>query len=117
MNEIASVDTKPVVLPCTAALLCLLSFSAIGWAAPVFAEIFRDFGVDSLQLRALSGIHWGWTLPLGCIVAAVLIRGSRQWSRRTNLKVDIAAIIFAIVMLLAFIYTIFVPGGGLSSVI
>lgn len=117
MNDIAPAEKKPVVLPCTAALLCLLSFSVIGWAAPEFAEIYRDFGIDLPRIRALSLIHWSWTIPMGCLVAAVLIRGSRHWSRSTNLKVDIAAIILAIALFVAFVCTILAPARGLRSVI
>ena len=111
MNEIDIAEKKPIVLPCIASFLCILSLFFIGWTAPAFMEMYRDFGVDPLppHLRVISHIHWFWTLPLGGLVAAGLILSSRHWSRKTTLSIDIAFIMLAILVFIAFVFAVFLP--------
>lgn len=111
MNETDIVKKKPIVLPCIAGFLCILSLFMIGWVAPVFVQMFQDFGIDPLpvNMQIISHIHWFWTLPLGCVVAAGLIWGFRHWSRKTNHVVDVVAIVSAVIIFVAFAFTAFIP--------
>ena len=113
MNETNTAQKKSVLLPCIAACLCLLSLSVIGWLGPVFGALFRghDDGLDPLPVdrQIIFHIHWCWTIPIGCIVAAILLWGSRQWSRRTSAVVSVAAIISAVGAIIAFLVTAFRP--------
>jgi hypothetical protein len=104
-------EKKPIVLPCIAAVLCLLFFLLIGWASPVFLEMYRDFGVDPLplSLRVISIIHWSWTLPLGGLVAAGLVWGSRHCPRKTTVLIDAVAIALAAGLFVMFIVSVFQP--------
>jgi len=111
MNETDTARKRPIVLPCIAGLLCVLSLFLIGKAAPVFVEMYRVFEIDPLppNILIISRIHWFWTLPLGSIIAAILIWGSRRWSRRTNLVVDVVCIVSAVTIFMTFAITAFVP--------
>lgn len=116
MNEPKDIEKKPILLPCIVGFLFTLSLFLIGWAAPVFVQMFRDFKIDPLPLniRIISHIHWLWTLPLGCLVASILIWGSRRWSRKTRLIVDVIAIVLAVIVFIAFVLTTFRPYVGMS---
>ncbi len=111
MTETTKAEKLPVAAPCVASVLWLLSLLFMGWTAPVFLEMFRDFGVDPLPypLRLISHLHWHWTLPLGGLIAAGLLWSSRHWSRRTTLAVDAVAMALAVVALIAFFCTVFRP--------
>lgn len=110
---------KPIVLPWIAACICLLSLLLIGMAAPVFLEMYSGFGIDPLplHLRIVALIHWIWTVPVGLFIASILIWGTKHWSRVTNLRIDVAAIVVAITVILAFAYaTLFIPVGGMRTI-
>ena len=111
MNKTEIFEKKPIVLPCIAAFLCIVSLFLVGWAAPVFMEMFRDFGVNPLplHLRVISRLHWVWTLPVGTLVAVGLMWSSRHWPRKTTLSIDTAAIALAIVVFIAFVLAVFQP--------
>jgi hypothetical protein len=111
MNKTVIIEKGSIILPCIAGFLCILSLFLIGWAAPVFMKMYRDFGIDPLppHLRVISLIHWFWTLPLGAVVAGGLIWSSRRWSRNTTLSINIAAMTLAILVFTGFVFTLFQP--------
>jgi len=95
---------KPLVLPCIAGSLCVISLLLIGVTAPEFVHTTRELVGSPLPLvtRIISHIHWEWTLPLGCMIAAVLIWGSRRWSRQTSNQADKIAIALSVLGFIAF---------------
>lgn len=120
MNATDKLEKKPIVLPCIAGCICILSLLLMGTAAPAFLEMYRDFGIDPLPvpLRVIAIFHWMWTVPVGLLVALVLIWGTRHWSRATNLRIDVTAIVLAITMVVAFAYTIlFTRVGGMRTIV
>ncbi len=93
MNE-NTIARHPVVLPIIASLLCLAMLTMAGLTGPVFAEMIQDFELDPLstRLKIATSLRWYWTMPIGALMAFILMRGSRVWSRHTNMIVDIAVI-------------------------
>ena len=100
---------KSGLLPCIAGTLCVLILFSIGLVAQVFTAMWRDFYIDPQPIphQIVSLIHWAWTLPLGIVIAAALIFGSRRWSRRVTTIVSLLIILLAIVMLLAFVASLY----------
>lgn len=111
MDETDIVEKKPIVFPCIAGFLRVPSLFMVGWAGPVFVEMFRDFGIDPLPLdmQIISRIRWFWIFSLYCLIAAMLISGSRQWARKMNLIVDVLSIVLAVTLSFAFAFTAFLP--------
>ena len=103
-------DSKSV-MPYVAGVLCIMAFLLVGLSAPVFMEMFRDFGMAPLprHLRMVSVTHWWWTVPLGLGVAVVLAKGRQRWSLRTNRITAVTIIMFSIAVVLAFALSVFTP--------
>ena len=117
MKQTDTAEKKPIVLPCIAGLLWILLAYLFGVIAPVFADIYRDFNLAPGRSRFLSSFHWYWTMPLGFLVAGFLVWGSRHWTRKTNLKIDLIVIGLAILLfLMMFFFALFVPDIGLSQI-
>jgi len=117
MTDNDTVGRKPIVLPCIAGALCIASLFIIGKAGTAFPEMYRDFGIDPLpwNIRVISLFHWFWTLPLGCLVATVLLWGSRQWTRKRSLLVAGLATVFAVMLFFAFAFIAMMPILHMSS--
>jgi len=110
MNAPDIAEKKTIWLPYVAGFICILLLFLIGLAAPVFMEMYRCAEIEHLvRLRAISHIHWFWTLPLGGLIAVGLIWISRRWSRKINLWVDSIAIGLAILVFIVFCFNLFRP--------
>ena len=117
MTETETTEKKPIVLPCIAAVLSIASLFLIGQAGPAFSEMYKDFGVDALpwNIQFISCFHFLWTLPLGCLVAGVLLWGSRRWTRRRSLLVAGLAAGLAVVCFFVFVFISMMPIFHMSS--
>ena len=104
-------SSRVSVMPYVAGTLCILAFLLVGLAAPVFMEMFRDFGIDPLppRLRIVSVIQWWWTVPLAVGIALLLVRGRTRWSVRASRIAGITIIIVSVAILLAFGLAVFTP--------
>ena len=100
-----------LVLPVIASLVCTASLALIGMAGPVFKQMFEDFEIDPapFHLKIVQSTHWGWSIPLGLAVSALLIAGSRRWSTKTNLTVFLLAIVLAVTVFTGFAIMAFLP--------
>ena len=110
MNEETKAETS-LVLPVLASVACTATLGLIGMAGPVIKQMWGDFNIDpaTLRMQIVRTAHWGWTVPLGLAFSAALIAGSRRWKPKTNLKIDLAVIVLAVVVLMGFGLMAFMP--------
>jgi hypothetical protein len=101
----------PNRMPYVAGTLGVIALFLVGVSAPVFMEMFRDFGMDPLppHLRVVSAIHWWWTVPVGFGIAIALASGRDRWSMWTNRIASATVIVFWVAILLAFALSVFTP--------
>lgn len=108
MSKNTTVQKKSIVLACLAGFFCTVSLFLIGWTAPVFVGMYRDLGVDPLpaNIRIISHIHWFWTMPIGCLIAGIMIWGSeRWWSQKASVAVNMTVMSVAVLVLMLFAFT------------
>jgi hypothetical protein len=89
-----------VALMWASSTMLVAALLLIGLSAPRFTTIFREMGVSSARIHAISYIHWSWTVPAGLGLSALLLRLSRQWSQKkiAIIYCGVAALTIALLM-------------------
>ena len=122
MRDVDIVKRKPIILPVLSGLIWILALSFIGYAAPVFQEMYQDFEIDiPFYMGILSNIRWFWTLPVGGCIAGFIIWRSQLaegWTTRKCvcvLLVSIISVVFVIFLFGCFVMRPVFDMGGLRT--
>src|ERR1700749_4752514 len=87
-----------------AACYCMF-FGLVGWTSPTAVKILRDFDA-SLTWRTpfLSLFHLGWTIPVGVVIALLLLRKDRHFTHETSKRLNVASVLILSAFILVWLY-------------
>jgi len=90
------------------AVLYCAFFTVAGWKSPFVAEIRRDFGFSpSWCASFLSFFRLVWTIPIGVIIAFLLLRKDSHFAPQMSQRVNITSVILLVVFVSIWSYAVF----------